>query len=120
MLPGEVFALRIKTDGAFEAKLENDGESFRFGLDEDGNFFTDREHAGMDSFHPDFSAEMFRVIKTKKLFDGPVEMTVVFDTSVVEIFADNGVYSNTTLVYPEHRYLRLRLNGAEAEIAQLA
>ncbi|MBQ3223765.1 MAG: glycoside hydrolase family 32 protein [Clostridia bacterium] len=120
MLPGEVFALRIRAKGAFEAKLENDGESFRFGLDEDGNLFADRTNAGMSDFHPQFNDDMMRVVKAKKLCEGAVEMTVVFDTCMAELFADNGVYSNTTLVFPQKRYQRLRLTGAEAELAQLA
>jgi len=120
MLPGEVFALRIKAEGAFEARLENENECFRFGLDGDGYFYTDRTQAGESDFHPQFADDMFRVIRTKKLMDGPAEMTLVFDTCVAELFADEGVYSNTTLVFPKERYLKLRLEGAQAEIAQLA
>lgn len=121
MLPGDVFALKLRADGPFEARIENEEECFLFGLDEQGCLYTDRARAGIDDFHPLYSEEMFRVIKTKRLGDGPVEMTLVFDTCIAELFADGGVYSNTTLVFPRRRYLRLRLSGGvQAELAQLA
>jgi hypothetical protein len=63
---------------------------------------------------------MMGVVKTPRTFDGKVEMTVLFDTMTAEIFAEDGVYSNSTLVFPNKPYSRLRISGASAEVAELA
>lgn len=119
-LPGQCFCLHIRAEGAFEARLENEKEHFLFGLDNDENFYTDRSKAGMKDFDQNFSLDLYARTKTKRLFRGTVEMTIVFDVSIVEIFADSGTYVNSTLVYPQEPYTRFRLIGAQAEIAPLA
>ncbi len=118
-LPGEVFALKIRAEGAFRAELTNGAEKYVFGLNEDGCFYTDRRASGMKDFHPDFATELYATTEAKKLFPGAVEMTVVFDTCMAEIFADKGVYANSTVVYPEKPYTTLKICGATAEIAKL-
>lgn len=119
-LPGETFVLKIRAEGAFEAALKNDGGSFKFGLDAEGNFFTDRRGAGMQDFHEQFADDMMGAVKTPRTYEGPVEMTLVFDRMTAEIFAEKGVYSNSTLVFPEKPFEKLRITGAVAEVAELA
>jgi fructan beta-fructosidase len=118
-LPGEVFALKIRADGAFSVSFENStGESFAFGLDEGGRFYTDRSKAGEDGFSPLYASLLFQQTEAARLADGTVEMLVVFDRSICELFADNGLYANATLVYPTAPYATLRLTGASATIAK--
>lgn len=119
-LPGETFAMRICASGAFEAALENEaGERFVFGLDEQGCFYADRTHAGLDGFHSMFADSQYGVTRAKRLNDGNVEMTLVFDVCMAELFADGGVYACSTLVYPQTPYSKLLVRGAEVSIAAL-
>ena len=119
-LPGEVFALRIRAEGAFSASfVSGKGESFTFGLDGDEQFYTDRSKAGEDGFNPLYATPLFQRTKTARLADGLVEMLVVFDRSICELFADGGIYANSTLMYPTAPYETLRLSGAAATIAKL-
>lgn len=119
-LPGETFAARICAPGAFEAMLENDeGERFCFGLDQQGRFYTDRTHAGLSDFHPLFASALYAQTHTQRLCMGEVEMKLVFDRCLTELFADGGVYVHSALVYPQVPYTRLRLRGATAQVAAL-
>ena len=122
ILPGASFRLRLRADGPFEASLVSDaGEAFRFGLDGEGFFYTDRSHAGMSDFHPFFAAEPFARTRAVRVMEGPVCMDVFFDACVCELFADGGVYAGTTLVFPETPYARLRLEGvSSAELGPFA
>ena len=119
-LPGEVFALEIRAEGAFSASLDNGkGESFAFGLNREGQFFTDRSKAGEDGFNSLYATPMFQRTRAARLADGAVEMLVVFDRSICELFADGGLYANSTLMYPTAPYELLRLSGASATIARI-
>ena len=119
-LPGEVFALKIRADGAFSAGFSNEkGESFAFGLDEGGRFYTDRSKAGEDGFNPLYAMPLFQRTKAARLAGGAVEMLAVFDRSICELFADGGLYANSTLMYPTAPYQVLRLSGATATVARL-
>jgi len=119
-LPGEVFALRIRADGAFSAGFSNGkGESFAFGLDREGQFYTDRSKAGEDGFNAQYDTPLFQRTKAARLTDGATEMLVVFDRSICELFADGGLYANSTLMYPTAPYEVLRLCNAAASIAKL-
>ena len=104
-LPGEVFRLRIAAEQSFAAALSNEqGEIFRFGLDAAGRFFTDRSAASSSCFSSDFSRGDMAVTKTPRTASGPIHLDLYFDHSIVEIFADDGTYANTTLVFPDHPY----------------
>ena len=119
-LPGDVFALKIKSHGVFSAALYNKkGERFEFGLNEGGMFFTDRSCSGEMAFNDLYNSPLYQHTNAKRLMDGPVELLVVFDRSIIEIFADNGLYANATLMYPTSPYEYLELTGAEAMIMEL-
>ncbi len=102
-LPGETFVLDLKAQGDFEAAFSNGaGERLAFGCD-GGVFFIDRESTG---HLPYPRAEQPR------LMEGPIHMRAVFDRSVIEIFADGGVYAGSALVFPAQPYDALELRGA--------
>lgn len=120
VLPCEVFVLKIRADGASSAAFSNGkGESFAFGLDREGHFYTDRSMAGEDGFNPLYATPLFQCTKAARLADGAVEMLVVFDRSICELFADGGLYANSTLMYPTAPYEMLRLSSAAASIVNL-
>ena len=119
-LLGEVFALKIKADGAFSASFSNGkGKSFAFGLDREGQFNTDRSKAGEDGFNPQYDTPLFQRTKAAWLADGATELLVVFDRSICELFADGGLYANSTLMYPTAPFEVLRVSSAAASIANL-
>ena len=109
-LPGESFVLDIEAPGDFSAAFVNStGERFAFGC-ENGVFYTDRTKTGR---------LLFNTARTPRLLDGPVRMHVVFDRCVTEIFADDGIYANTTLLFPKRPYEALELQGAKAEFLEV-
>ena len=45
------------------------------------------------------------------------EMEIVFDVSVLEVYADGGVFTATDLAFPTQPYTKVSVTGAEAEIS---
>lgn len=111
-LPEGVFCLDIAAAGAFIAQIYNDaGEAFCFGLDNEHRFFTDRTRAGHLHFSPLFDAGLTAVTFARRLQAGPVSLRLYFDRCIAELFADEGTYANTTLVFPCQPYTHVRLLG---------
>jgi len=101
-LPAEPFVLDITASGDFSAALVNDaGERFAFGC-EAGVFFADREGT---------SSLPFSRLEQRRLMDGPVEMRLVFENTIAELYADAGTYACTTRLFPAQPYNRLELTG---------
>ena len=110
-------ALKIKAYGAFEVSLSNSqGDDFTFGLSEDNFFYTDRTKAGASDFDELFAAPSYGITKTPRLMSGPFEMTLIIDHTLAEIFADQGTYVNTTLLFPTVPYTTLSIRGEAEEI----
>lgn len=119
-LPGEVFVLEIEADGAFEACLENEkGEFFRFGLDGENRFYTDRSRSGEMEFNALYNSPVYHHTTFDRLYDGPVTLRLVFDRSIAELYADGGTYVNTTSMFPTEPYAALRLKNATARVSAL-
>lgn len=111
-LPDSAYVLRLKAQEAFEVQLCNqNGDSFRFGVDAAGHIFTDRTHAGASNFEPLFATPQYSVRSVPRLLDGPVEMTLVMDYTLAEIFADQGTYVHTSLLFPKVPYTLMRIQG---------
>lgn len=82
-----------------------------FVIDVDGDTITcDRSAAGDASFHPEFIREW-----TARLPDGrePVEVLIVADGSVVEIFVDGGRLALTAQVFPGEPWQHVRVSRLE-------
>lgn len=104
-LPGEVFHVRVETDGAFTLKLSNDkGEALRVSLDNEHRFIVDRTNSGLRDFHPRFNEGLMSVTATPRLVGGKVVLDLYFDRMLAEIFADGGTFANTQLVFPTAPY----------------
>lgn len=106
-LPGEQFVLDIEAPGDFTARVFNSiNESVAFGC-RDGLFFIDRSKTG----------ELpFPLMQQRRLVEGPIRMRAVFDCSVMELFADDGVFASTTLLFPAQPYETLVLIGATGSL----
>lgn len=119
-LPGEVFAMTVKANGAFEVRFENDeGECLIISLSENGEYVVDRSQSTKAIFGNRYNAPRHQIIRAKRNVRGPVEMTIVFDRSIAEIYSDDGAFVCTSLVFPEKPYVRAALSGATGEIVAL-
>ncbi|MDR2525090.1 MAG: glycoside hydrolase family 32 protein [Oscillospiraceae bacterium] len=118
-LPGKHFVLKIHASGAFAAALSNEeGEHFTFGIDAQNRFFSDRT-AACATIPPEaknFCSPAFAKTLTQRMRNGGVEIHLVLDGYIAELFADNGLYTNTTLLFPSKAFNRLELQAAQARI----
>ncbi|MEY2835233.1 MAG: hypothetical protein RLZZ557_895 [Bacteroidota bacterium] len=98
-----VFPCRIDLESAvpedISFKLSNEnGEEVLVGFDKIANrFYIDRSRAGKKYFHQEFAAKHFapRLTPNKKL-----QMTLVLDVASVELFADGGLTTMTSVFFP--------------------
>lgn len=112
-LPGEVFRVHLEAEGAFMLSLSNaGGETFRIGLDNEHRFFVDRTKAGMRDFHELYASGLMSVTVTPRQMHGKIEMDLYFDHFIAEVFADQGSFANTALVFPEAPYTQAGIIGA--------
>ena len=120
-LPYGAFKLAVTADGPFEIRLVNHaGEYFRFGLNENNCIFTDRTKSGAADFDAHFGTDLYGVTCTPRLKKGQTHMRLVMDHTLAELYADGGVYVNTTLAFPSARYSYVSIQGkAVALTAQL-
>lgn len=117
-VPSGVWVLKLLAMGEFEVRLSNRlGEVLRFGCDEAG-LFADRTQAGQRDFDDWFGRAPYAVSHTPRRLSGPVEMLLVWDGLLAEVYADQGTYVQTMLAYPGMSYDRLEVQGAVR--AQLA
>lgn len=118
-LTEESFGLSLHGSGPFTVCLENDdGEQLQFGLDEANRYFIDRSKAGSRHFSDWFDQPQYRQIRQERLRSDPVFLQAYFDVSMLEIFADDGLFACNCVAYPTAPYTRLSVSGA-AEVAYL-
>jgi fructan beta-fructosidase len=87
---------------------END-EEVKVGFDkETGNYFIDRTRAGKNYFHKEFAARHTspRLTSSKKL-----RMTLIIDVASVELFADGGLTTMTSVFFPTISFNKLRFQS---------
>lgn len=118
MLPGEAFRIRVRAEGDFSIRLINSaGEETRISL-ADGKYTIDRTSSGECGAATEILAEC-AVASRRRYTSGAVEMDVLFDVSILEIFADGGSYAATTVVFPTSPYERAITENCDIEIAPL-
>ena len=118
VLPGEHFRLRVKADGDFSVKLVNKaGEQTVISL-KNGEYTIDRTASGECGAAADILNEC-ALAKRARYMSGSVEMDVIFDASIMEVFSDSGTYAATTAVFPTSPYEKVIAEGCEIEIAPL-
>lgn len=111
-LDTETFCLEITGSSAASIVLSNEeGQTLRFGVDAQNQFFLDRTHAGANQFHPSFSLDAFSRKFVKRYFDGSYEIRFLFDVSMLEMFIDQGTRNITAVVYPDSPYSKISIVG---------
>ena len=116
-LPGELFGLKVKGEGAATVRLENSlGQHFDFGVNEKGEVFVDRSQAGAKDFDPQFASEKFSKTSAPRYYDGTWELELHFDHSISELYADGGTLTFTQLVYPDEPYTQASVAEGSAQV----
>ena len=111
-LPGEVFSAHIEAEGAFTLSLSNaKGEALRISLDNEHRFIVDRTCAGLRDFSDTYSSGLMSVTVTPRLMSGKMSLDLYFDRMIAEIFADEGTFTNTQLVFPTEPYTEASVIG---------
>lgn len=107
------YEICLRASGAFALTLANDqGDALRIGLDDQDNIYMDRTNAGDAAFHEWFGKPLYSVTRAPRLLDGTLEMRVVVDHTLVEVYAEDGAYVASALVFPKAPYDHMELRGA--------
>ncbi len=112
------YELRARAASAFELSLRSPaGDELRIGLGGQNELYVDRTRAGETGFHEWFGKPMYSVAKTPRARSGDVCLCVIVDENLVEVYAEDGAYVATLLVYPNARYSELSIHNADVEVA---
>ncbi len=100
----ETFGIRVSGKGDATFILNNPvGQQFKFGV-VDNRIVVDRTEAGYRDFNEYFIKTELSKAEAERLVEGEWSLELVFDVSVAEFFADNGLETLTILVYPDMAY----------------
>lgn len=101
----------MKVTGTKKITLSNAlGQKLVIQVTED-EIFVDRTHAGEHSFHEQFQVPQYCSVRIPRMKrDG--EMELIFDVSVLEVLADDGLIPVSMVAYPEAPYDQVLLEGS--------
>ena len=80
-------------------------------------FEIDRRRAGEAGAAHEIVEDTYGVSTAPVMLPEDDEMEIVFDVSVLEVYADGGVFTATDLAFPTQPYTKVSVTGAEAEIS---
>jgi len=94
----------------FEIELANSkGEKIRIGLQGESNqFYIDRRYSGNIDFSTDFGGKHVGI---RSSTGKDLKLTLLLDTSSLELFADDGTLVMTELCFPAENFNRLRIRS---------
>lgn len=101
----------MKVTGTKKITLSNAlGQKLVIQVTED-EIFVDRTHAGEHSFHEQFQMPQYCSVRIPRMKqDGKMEL--IFDVSVLEVLADDGLIPVSMVAYPEAPYDQVLLEGS--------
>ena len=116
---GDKFSLKLSTPALrdFALVLSNAaGEELRLGYDAAAkSYFVDRRKAGPSGFSPKFAGRH----RTPRLATAPgADLTLFFDATSVELFADGGLSVASELFFPSKPFTTIRLESASGMTVQ--
>ena len=107
----ETFGLSIEGSGDASLYLTNAlGQKLVIKV-EDDRVIVDRSLAGDRDFDEQFSSEAYSIASAKRLKDGNWNMEIIFDVSILELFADDGLEMITMVAYPDVAYDKISWDG---------
>lgn len=110
-IASETFGIRIHGSGDAMLYLKNcRGQRLTLEIKE-GWISVDRGLAGKRDFHEQFMTEQYSKAEMKRLAAGDYDIELIFDVSVLEVFADDGLEMCTMVVYPEIPYDKVKWQG---------
>ena len=77
----------------------------------DTKITVDRTMAGYKEFSEHFMTEKYSISTAARKKGGAWNLELVFDVSIMELFAEDGVDAISTVVYPETPYDRVSWKG---------
>jgi len=105
----ECFGILTEGEGSIRLYNEN-GEEVIIKIDENEVFF-DRSRAGLKDFNDTFASESYNKLMARRLIKGRCKTEIIFDTSFIEVFADEGLMPISASVYPKSPYERIEIEG---------
>lgn len=101
----------MKVTGTKKITLSNAlGQKLVIQVTED-EIFVDRTHAGEHAFHEQFQMPQYCSVRLPRMKqDGKMEL--IFDVSVLEVLADDGLIPVSMVAYPEAPYDQVLLEGS--------
>ena len=105
----ECFGILTEGEGSIRLYNEN-GEEIIIKIDENEVFF-DRSRAGLKDFNDTFASESYNKLMARRLIKGRCKTEIIFDTSFIEVFADEGLMPISASVYPKSPYERIEIEG---------
>lgn len=119
VLPGESFRLKIRAQGNFRTALVSPkGERLVIAC-EDNVYAIDRTSSGECGRADEILGPDFGVARRARYMDGAIEMDVLFDVCMLEVFADQGTYAATMLAFPTAPYARVEAENCQIEVSPL-
>ncbi len=108
----ETFGLKIKGEGEGRIYLANsEGQRLEIEVTED-TITVNRTIAGYREFDEQFMTPEYSVASAKRLKKGSWDLEVIFDVSVLEVFADGGLNMVTMVVFPDTPYDTIKWKGS--------
>lgn len=107
----ETFGMKVSGKGDAKICLKNSvGQKLKIYVT-DTKITVDRTMAGYKEFSEHFMTEKYSISTAARKKDGAWNLELVFDVSILELFAEDGVDAISTVVYPETPYDRISWKG---------
>lgn len=114
VLGSNCFGLLLSAQPGSRVRLSNEtGEEVCLHITET-QIILDRSKAGENDFHKSFLLPDSQKAVAPRTAAGKVELELVLDMSLVEVFAEGGLCAISSTIYPQHPYTLLEILG-EAE-----
>lgn len=108
----DYLGIQLVADGPFALSLTSAaGDSLQISLSADQVLSVDRSRVGGRDFHAAFATEAFSVSRTRRLQGGRLQLQLILDQQLLEVFADQGLYAGNYLLYPAAPFDALSWQG---------
>ncbi len=115
-IPAQSFGLEVEGTGQGRITISNTlGEELIIEVKEE-EIIVDRTKAGKKNFNEKYSLPEFSRVSAARYQKGSYRLELIFDVSLLELFAEDGLIPITMSVYPEKPYETLHIEG-EAKAA---
>ena len=121
-VPGKTLVAEVESEGPFVLTLrgENPDDVLTIRLNEDNEIETERSVSPLLAPNGAYNADDFRRTRVARLREGGVRLKVVVDEWIVEVYADDGLYTHGLLFFARDGVRRIEwTNSASVALAAL-